>query len=380
MIYNQVFYLPIKGYISLKDKDTSVDMSEVWIGMNSELDATKFSTNIFWLWRPDRPDKIIYNRNNVNWLTIHVPYGSSISFEEALNKVFQRFYVQLEFGDVSTEYVEPSKVQTATYDIASGQLSEKLYTTEPETIIYCTDRNITVHISVPISHGNAQNPSSNGEKSYYAIGDSITHGYNNTFTEGKQYFTYLDELCGFGNVSSNGECGTCIAEGSVARNFVSSSRLNMIPKDVDVISIFGGTNDWGNNYQLGNINSTEKNTFYGALKYYIEYLKNNYSDKTFFFITPIQRNCNYSPANGQNKGVFTNANGNTLEDFVNAMLEVCKYYNVPCLDLYNTCFIGDPENIKINYITDGLHPNIAGHEIIAKKIADFINSEFVQNL
>ncbi len=214
---------------------------------------------------------------------------------------------------------------------------------------------------------------------YFAIGDSITHGYNNVYAEGKQYFTYLDEMCGFAEVSSNGESGTCIAEGNIARPFIYSGRLDMIPKDADVISVFGGTNDFGNNYQLGNMDSTEKTKFYGALKYYIEYLNNNYSDKKIFFITPIQRNCNYYPADGQNAGTFTNANGNILEDFANAMIEVCEHYNVPCLDLYHTCFIGEPETIKKDYIPDGLHPNVAGHEIIARKIADFINSRFSES-
>lgn len=124
---------------------------------------------------------------------------------------------------------------------------------------------------------------------------------------------------------------------------------------------------------MGNT-SNDTNTFYGAMKYLCEYILTNYTTKQFFFITPIQRNCDVWPADNTSRGIWTNNNGNTLDQFVNAMIEVANYYSIPVLNLYNNCFSGHSRAVVTQYLTDGLHPNRAGHKIMARKIAKFINN------
>ena len=209
-------------------------------------------------------------------------------------------------------------------------------------------------------------------KKYHALGDSITAGVNATNV---QYFTYFDELCGFKVITKDGIGGSCLSSGESNSGV---SRLNNIPDDSDIVSIFMGTNDFGHHHMLGNMQDstpTDTSTFYGALKYTCEYMNANFNNK-WFFITPLQRNYNYFPADNMGIGVETNRNGNTLEDFVNAIIKVCNHYSVPYIDLYHNCFDGHSEKVHELYLADGLHPNPNGHIIMARKIAKFINNIF----
>ena len=406
--YYWVFKIPKTGYLSISDADVSADIDGLWLGVNGDPNAVDFSFNILWFLRPDKPTSIVRKKDNVNWVTVYLPYGSELTLAEALSKLLKRFHVQLEFGTGQTAYEPPTTVQHAALQNTGGK-NATFAALAGQTMVYNADRDTTVTISTverakinevvqqnstdigdlnnlktqsktnlvdAINDVVAQNDGSSAfprPKKYFAVGDSITHGYNHTFTEKKQYWRQLQHWCGFVAVDANGEPGTCIAEGSVLRPMISSSRIGMIPTDSDVISVFGGTNDWGNNYPLGTMDSTEQTTFYGALKSYMDVLIAKFWDKQLFFITPIQRNCNYSPANGQSDGTWTNANGNTLEDFANAIIDVCSHYGVPCLDLYHDCFDGYNDAVKTHYLTDGLHPVPDGHTVIARKIAKFIN-------
>ena len=207
-----------------------------------------------------------------------------------------------------------------------------------------------------------------GFKNYYAMGDSITEGVN---ASGQQYFTHLRKTCAIDTINSDGVGGTCITVGE-GNDFL--SRLSKIPSNIDLMSIFGGTNDWGHNMELGTIESTENTTFYGALKYLCKYMLENKPEITWFFITPIQRNYDKVPAEGETKGKRTNKYGKTLDEYVQAIKEIAEYYSIPVLDLYHNCFAGDANKTVELYLTDGLHPNAAGHKIMARKISKFINN------
>ena len=68
-------------------------------------------------------------------------------------------------------------------------------------------------------------------------------------------------------------------------------------------------------------------------------------------------------------------NCGTLEDYVNAEMEVAKKYNIPILDLYHFSGIcPDIEENRKQYTVDGLHPNDKGHQIIAEKVLFFIKN------
>lgn len=69
-----------------------------------------------------------------------------------------------------------------------------------------------------------------------------------------------------------------------------------------------------------------------------------------------------------------NAFGKTLRDYGNAMLEVCAYYSVPCLDLMKESMLRPnvPANFAVNY-NDVIHPGAVGSKPIAVQVAEWIN-------
>lgn len=65
----------------------------------------------------------------------------------------------------------------------------------------------------------------------------------------------------------------------------------------------------------------------------------------------------------------------TLREYVNIIREVAEYYSLPVLDLYAAGGIQPAiEEVKNAYMPDGLHPNDAGHRIIADKLKSFIKN------
>lgn len=128
----------------------------------------------------------------------------------------------------------------------------------------------------------------------------------------------------------------------------------------DILIVWGGTNDYNGHWTIGNPGDDNRSTFCGAIYEIITMARDNYPDAKLVFFTPIKR-CDYTPAEGwDNSG----KRRYELDEYVNAMLETCEYYGVPCLDFYNNErleFIG----LRSLYITDGVHLSAAGHKIFA---------------
>ncbi|WOA56397.1 BppU family phage baseplate upper protein [Bacillus mycoides] len=133
--------------------------------------------------------------------------------------------------------------------------------------------------------------------------------------------------------------------------------------NADVITIFCGTNDYGNQLTLGTINSTVKTEFYGALNILALGLIEKYPGKKIAFITPMQRR-------GPSLAV-------PLSTYVNAVKEIGTKYGIPVLDLYNNCGLyPDSDLINNTFFSnkDGLHPNPEGYKVFSPRIATFLES------
>lgn len=135
----------------------------------------------------------------------------------------------------------------------------------------------------------------------------------------------------------------------------------------DLITIFAGTNDWYQNRVLGTFGDIipSMSTFYGAVEYVIKGLITKHPTKTIAVFTPLPRNNNWG----------TNTQTKTLEEYVDAIIKVCRKYSVPVLDLYRESnMYAFDANFRTAYMPDGLHPNNAGHAFVADKIQNFIES------
>lgn len=203
-------------------------------------------------------------------------------------------------------------------------------------------------------------PESKQGKSYWEgkriafLGDSITemNGYQSLVRR------YLNTSRGYTYAVG----GTQLT--GLDRSF--TQRAEDIKEDVDLIFVFGGTNDFHVGAPIGSVDdeaSTE--TFCGSVRKVCEILTAQHPDSLIVFATPLQR------TNPPGTGVHDkNALGLGLAAYVQAIIDVCADFQIPVLDFYNTSAI--TEKTADQYLFDGLHPNQDGFQVIARELAAFL--------
>ncbi len=200
------------------------------------------------------------------------------------------------------------------------------------------------------------------------LGDSITYGLGSDV----RFSDIVAELAGIETSNNYGISGTLVSTGStykIENAFI--NRYSEIDEDSDIIFIMGGTNDWARCVTLGSLGDTTTDTYYGALEALITALQEEYPDAEIVLATPIKRvdAVNYDGYTQDEDGNMVNPNGDSLEDFANAVLEVAEAYGITVLDLYHaeeTDFTSDTS--YTTYWSDGLHPNSNGQTIMAEYI------------
>lgn len=243
--------------------------------------------------------------------------------------------------------------------------------------------------------------------SWVAIGDSITYlnehpeETGNRITKG--YMTRVVEKLPHVRYTNQGYNGW--TSGGIANAI---EKLGL--EKADVYSIFLGTNDWWQGRPLGTIsdykNNTGNNTVYGSFRIIIDKLQSLNSNAKIILITPMQRTDFVYINNMKNNayGSYKEKNGQSLEQFSNAIKAISKHERFSLVDLYHKRgmeiknlvkykrlkdpqtkgayraysypdYIGipfDPETDEypypvgsINITYDGLHPSDKGYDIIA---------------
>lgn len=205
------------------------------------------------------------------------------------------------------------------------------------------------------------------------LGDSITEGACATSRE-KIYHQVAAKLLD-AETYVDGRGGSHIAKQKNIKNewdkFDFVSRADNIPSDCDIVVVFGGTNDYGHgDAQLGNIESQDPYTFYGAMNIVVSKLLKRFKKEQIIFLLPL-------PRYGQDDihGEFGNSkeNGNPLIDYVNIMKEVLSLYNIYYVDLFNNPVYERPITNQLSaYSQDGLHPTDEGHKLLGEYIAKII--------
>lgn len=213
-------------------------------------------------------------------------------------------------------------------------------------------------------------------KKVACLGDSITEGDSG---EGGLIDSYVPKLKKYiGTTAQNfGKSGALITK-KTDDDISFVNRVGAI-KGQDVVTIFGGINDFQWNAPLGTMADgiDKPTTFFGALKYVITTLAATNPKAKLMLITPMKTTKFQYHTYDSNGNLMQNANGNTQLDFVNAIKQVGEYYSIPVLDMYSNSNYSPylPSQIGHDYFTvDGLHPTAHGYERIAQTIGHAINN------
>ena len=206
------------------------------------------------------------------------------------------------------------------------------------------------------------------------LGDSITNAKTPPGIT-IPYHEHIKNALNLSSIQVLGVDGSMISKnGTISLgNYRFTERYKQLDDDLDLIIIFGGTNDYGLNCELGNFSDAPSgengSSFYASLHFLCRELTERYMDKDIVFFTPMPREA-YGWLHGQ-----ANDAGYKLIDYVNAIKEVTSHYSIPCLDLYSCSRLMPwSVNFRNEYMTDGLHPNNDKHKTISEPMINFLRN------
>jgi len=206
------------------------------------------------------------------------------------------------------------------------------------------------------------------------LGDSITEGAGASCVENR----FTDVIAREYGVKANnyGIGGSRIArqihmtDERHDRDFC--MRMEEMDESADAVVVFGGTNDFGHGEApVGCPSDRDPSTFYGACHVLMRGLLERYTGKPVVILTPLHRLEEDQPE-GDGTGRKTNSTA-LLKEYRDILMEVAEFYALPVLDLWATS--GMQPRVpacRERLMPDGLHPNDAGHAILAHRIAHFL--------
>lgn len=145
-----------------------------------------------------------------------------------------------------------------------------------------------------------------------------------------------------------------------------------LDSDIDAIIIGAGANDYQYGWTpMGTMADRTKYTFYGALHVLLSYIVETYGGIPVFFADAI-----IADAIG-NRGTDVNSIGKTYDDYRNAIIEVCRYYRVPWIDIDADTNFPSADADSSWYADDLKHMSAKGHQRIGEYVAGRIKNYLV---
>lgn len=192
---------------------------------------------------------------------------------------------------------------------------------------------------------------------WYVIGDSISD--TNLLPQTK-YMTVLGNK--FNNLTINnvGKDGSHFTNKTTGYSTFATLLGKLPSNEPNVITIFGGVNDYIQSCTIGDISSTDTSNFYGALNSFVAALNSKYVNAKKLFIIPLNMRAGVFSTNSNG----TNSLGNTLQQYRDAIIAVCNANNIEYIDLHEDVEL-QPDLIS----SDGLHPTQDGHKLLASKLS-----------
>ena len=226
------------------------------------------------------------------------------------------------------------------------------------------------------------------------LGDSITEAYG--IPIGKRYLDLLADKLG-AKAYGYGVCGARF-EGLYDQ---AQKMYAEHGEDVDVIFIFAGTNNYNGSTPLGEWFNIEKAdvvrlrnpdgtpklvetrlkrtvntdaTYRGAINRLLSFLKEHYGTKRIILMTPLHRAyAEFGNENIQYNELYSNGQMLFIDDYVRDIKTAAELYACEFIDLFSVSGMYPLADCSakayfIDTETDRLHPNEAGHKLLAEII------------
>ena len=205
------------------------------------------------------------------------------------------------------------------------------------------------------------------------LGDSITYGVGTSDFD-HSYSQVMKRLYGLAEARAYGVSGSRyvlqMSEGEDPVRIDFCYRAAAMDRDADAVVVLGGTNDFGYGcIPIGIPEDREPDTFYGACHTLYRFLTESYPDVPIFVCTPPHSIDELVGRDG-----VTYRHGH-LSAFVSVIRETAACYGFPVIDLYGTIgFQPFTEDSRNRFMPDGIHPNDAGAERIARRIGNAMSA------
>ncbi len=205
-------------------------------------------------------------------------------------------------------------------------------------------------------------------KTITTFGDSITQGSGASSSESR-YANLLSTNLGMKlNNMGVGNTGYCTGRSNSLQDGADASRIgdvSSIPLESEIVVVFLGINDIRNSTSswglLGDVDSVDTTTIYGAINAMYSGLAERFADTTATIFV-----CSPTPPKNDLDGTYVWGGGYTLQDLNTVIEERATHYGFQFIDLLNNC------GFTADTITDSVHPGDDGHAIIADLIYDTI--------
>lgn len=140
-----------------------------------------------------------------------------------------------------------------------------------------------------------------------------------------------------------------------------------MPEGMDIVIVFGGTNDFGiGNAPMGDAGDEIPETFCGAVNLLMRGLKEKYPMSVIVIVTPLHR---------MNELIANEYSGATLDEYVKILCDKAEENDFHIFDLRSADSLQPCDAYyKELIIEDGIHPNEKAHELIAKEFIQYLET------
>ena len=143
-----------------------------------------------------------------------------------------------------------------------------------------------------------------------------------------------------------------------------------MPKEADVVFVFGGINDFQHgDAMFGDLNSQDPYTFCGGVRCLLDYLVAIYGKEKLCVVLPPHL---YQESGRKCKGVSGIEQGADYGVYIRLLEAITTEYAIDIIDLYRQGYPKPMSDAGDTYTTDGIHPTDAGHKLIAEKICKYL--------